>query len=340
MFCSLCARHLPAEASFCSTCGGSAATSGDHLPWAIRVTAPVAPVPAGSAQSVVMPTAVASPIPDRGTSIPWRTVVPVAAWVRDGAWLNSRWGVFAAFAFAPFLLLRVTADTEDITHVAWGFAVYFGAMWLLVIHQLVRPERPPLGLMAATVLTTAVAGVALAIWLEDRLLDDGDGLFEMILAVGFPEEIAKALPIVGFMLLRRTPATPRLYLFAGAVSGLAFGVTEAVAYSEFYGSLLDESSATAYTSVVVWRLLTDGLFHACFAGIAAFFIGLAQWNRRAAVQLVLVGVSLAAVLHGAYDHFAGGWIGTLLAAVIVFCFVGYARTGDRIALTVARPQNS
>ncbi len=123
----------------------------------------------------------------------------------------------------------------------------------------------------------------------------------------------------------------RSFLFLGAVSGPAFGAAEAVSYSTAYASALpyldDASSAIV---IEIWRLLTDSLFHACLAGVTAFFIGLAYHYRAFHVGLIGFGLAFAAVMHDLCDNFASNWIGTALAVFIVFVFVGYVATGDQI----------
>lgn len=119
--------------------------------------------------------------------------------------------------------------------------------------------------------------------------------------------------------------------FAGAVSGLTFGTAEAVTYTIAYEQVLSSTATTQYTSVLVWRLLSGSLFHACMAGIVAFFIGLAHYHRRQAWVLILVGLSVAAVLHGTYNRLSEGWGGVAVAALIMFVFAGYVRSGDEVA---------
>ena len=124
-----------------------------------------------------------------------------------------------------------------------------------------------------------------------------------------------------------------MYLFAGAVSGLTFGVIEAVGYSSLY-QLVGGGSSTA-TTLIIWRRLADGLFHGCCAAVSAYFIGLAWWRRDQRWQLVAVGVAIAAVLHGVYDRWSTSWVGTATAVVIVLLFVGYVRAGDEIVQELA-----
>ena len=153
----------------------------------------------------------------------------------------------------------------------------------------------------------------------------------MVFGVGLPEEFAKGLAVWLFLSrLSRVEWSTRSYLLAGAVSGLAFGTAEAVTYAVAYQQGLSTDS-TGYAGALVWRLLSGGLFHACMAGIVGFFIGLAHYHRRHAALLMLLGLALAAVLHGTYDRLSSGWGGVIVAAVTVFIFAGYVQTGDTIA---------
>ena len=112
------------------------------------------------------------------------------------------------------------------------------------------------------------------------------------------------------------------------MSGLAFGAAEAVTYTVAYATFLDLDDGGL--AVTLWRLLCGGLFHACMAGIVAFFIGLAAWYRDIRYHLLGFGLLIAGVLHGLYNYLLDGWGGAALAALTVFTFVGYARSGDQI----------
>jgi RsiW-degrading membrane proteinase PrsW (M82 family) len=242
---------------------------------------------------------------------------------------------FLLFAGAPTVLLQLTGDDTDIKRAAWGFAIYFALMWALVIHTLVRPESLSFGLVASVVLAEAVGGSALALFLEGRLEPDLSQLGWAVFGVGVPEELAKAAPIIIFMLLRPRVWTTRMFLFMGALSGLTFGVVEAVGYSSLYEQLTSMGAGINLTTPTVWRLLADSLFHGCCAGVAAYFVGLAAWRRDKAVALCLIGIGIAALLHGLYDRWSDNWFGTAVALTIVALFVGYVKAGDSIALAMA-----
>jgi RsiW-degrading membrane proteinase PrsW (M82 family) len=287
------------------------------------VSVPAQRVPSGTEQFVRLSGHV--------QSLPLASLIPLRAWFVDGQWRRGYLGLFLLFALSPFVLLQATAHDTDIHRVAWGFALYFAAAWLITMRALIRPERQSVWLLLRIAGFTTIVGVAVAIALEKAIQPDNHSLVQMVLGVGLPEELAKALAVYVFVFRSRNLSSMRAFLFAGAVSGLAFGVAEAVTYSSAYANAASDLNASQYTGVEVWRLLTDSLFHACMAGITAFFLGLAVRHREQAWGLGLIGLVTAAVLHGAYDRFASGWGGAAIAALILFIFVGYVSAGEDVA---------
>lgn len=345
--CATCGRAVAPIARFCTTCGAplqsirpAQAPTGVATATLPSTRPPTPPPPASPSPPAplrrhgdLLPPAPIGAAPSTAASplaLPVATLFPLRTWLGEQGWWRGRLGTFAVFALVPYLLLHLTAEDGDITRAAWGFSLYFGLGWLLAMYALIRPERQHRPTIGRVVVFTAIAGVAIAIALE-HWLAPGDGMVDMTLGVGVPEEFAKALPVYLFVFLGRRTWTTRTYLFIGAVSGLTFGVTEAVMYTVMYddvGVLVGESS----TVISIWRLLTGGFFHACLAAITAYFIGLAFWFRQAAWPLVVGGLALTSVLHGAYNTLSNGWGGSLVAAAVVFVFLGYVRSGDAIAL--------
>jgi RsiW-degrading membrane proteinase PrsW (M82 family) len=322
--CSGCGSGLVPDDHFCGECGTRVA-----LPWnaAMHEVTLVRPEPPRPVEPGALDGVVAQLF-----RLPFSALLPLQTWASDAGWRQGRAALFLLMALAPFALLQVTSDDTNVERAAVGFAVYFAVLWLVAIRELVEPE--PLGWLVLTKIGafTAVAGVAVAVAVEEQLGASTDDPLTSILTVGLPEEAAKALAILLFLRAGRGRWTPRTYLYAGAVSGLAFGAAEAVTYTVAYASFLDLDGGLAVT---LWRLLCGGLFHACMAGIVAFFIGLGAWYRDIRFHLLGFGLVVAGVLHGLYNYLADGWGGTLLAALTVFTFVGYVRTGDRIGARLA-----
>jgi RsiW-degrading membrane proteinase PrsW (M82 family) len=231
----------------------------------------------------------------------------------------------------PYILLHSISPYDSIGEAAWAFTLYFAGIWFVAIRTLVRPERISKWRVTSIILFTAFIGSSIAVTLERHLAGTSGSLVHYTLGVGLPEEFAKALPVFLFVFLTRNKHfSPRTYLYLGAVSGIAFGAVEAVVYSVVYSSVLPSAGAT-YLATAIWRLITDPVSHACMAGIACYFMGLAATHRNRQVPLIGFGLGIAAVLHGAYDTTASGWFGVAVTALTIFIFVGYVLGAERIA---------
>ena len=332
-YCPYCGTSLVGGGRFCGECGADTSTCAVQ---AISVPAQARPshTPVPELPRTALP---ALRTPPSGAldgvllefrRLPLRELLPLQQWWRDGHWRQGRTALFLLTALTPFLLLQATSEDSDVERAAVGFAVYFAFLWLVAIRALVQPEPLRWTVLAKIGAFTAVAGVAIAIAVEEQLGASTDTPLASILTVGLPEEAAKALAILIFLRAGRGRWAPRTYLYAGAVSGLAFGAAEAVTYTTAYASLLELDSGGLVVSL--WRLLAGSLFHACMAGIVAFFIGLGTWYVDLRYHLLAFGLAVAAVLHGLYNYLSDGWGGAALAALTVFTFVGYISSGDRI----------
>jgi RsiW-degrading membrane proteinase PrsW (M82 family) len=306
-FCSRCGQRLDAW-RFCPRCGA------EHGQPELSLV----PARPPAAQYLLPP----------GSDVRIRDLISIAGWLRSGTWYQGWLGLFLAFAVAPFVLLQATKSDADVRHAAWGFSIYFAVIWLIAIHGLVKPEPVSLVRLSQIIGLTAVIGVSVAITIERHLAANTTTLARSIFTVGFPEELVKALPLLLLLATTRSQIRPRTYLYLGAVSGLAFGVVESVAYTALYSDGIYQTGDTSLVTGIIWRLLTDSLFHAAMAGIVGVFIGFAALLQRHQIPLVAGGLSFAAVLHGTYDRTAGGWFGTLVAVVVMFVFVGYVATSD------------
>ena len=174
-----------------------------------------------------------------------------------------------------------------------------------------------------------------AIFLETKLHSNTSSLLDIV-TIGLPEELAKAIPIVVVAWIWRHywhTQTPRDYLFLGAVSGLVFGAAEVVHYfTDVLGSISGNATGLDLQSLTiqyVWRFLTDPIDHACWAGITGYFIGLAITGPYRKYSIGLVGIGIAAVLHGLNDwdpiNSHPAWV--LVTLISVLLFLGYARAG-------------
>ena len=283
-------------------------------------------------------------IPDSGRppagqfpSYSFSSLVPVRHWARDPA-LRS-WPVLLLVALVcvpPIALVMLNNPTEaKIRDIAWIFAAYFAVAWLLLLGVIVRPQHVTRAMLAAVAVVGIVTQAPTAIFLETQLHAGTSSLLD-VFTIGVPEELAKAIPIVVVAWIWRRywhTQTPRDYLFLGAVSGLVFGAAEAVHY---FTNVLGSLSGTVngldlqdLTIQYIWRFLTDPIDHAMWAGITGYFIGLAITAQNRKYLIGLVGIAIAAVLHGLNDwnpiNSHSAWV--LVTLISVLLFLGYARAG-------------
>jgi protease PrsW len=171
------------------------------------------------------------------------------------------------------------------------------------------------------------------------------------LLVGFNEEITKALPILvaalALLKLRSVKLDVRMWMFLGTVAGLTFGVREAsqyttIAIEHIAAAALHHSANAAVIGALsfAYRVFVDGFQHAIWAGVAAFFIGIAVNYPRRRIPLILFGVTIAAVLHALNDwylsNFASPWPWIVLQAFSLLLFLGYTMSAASIQRMVRR----
>jgi RsiW-degrading membrane proteinase PrsW (M82 family) len=211
-----------------------------------------------------------------------------------------------------------------------------------------KPETIDVGLLLGVAAFTAIVGVTAAFLVEQipavkSLFDGKEGAFflvrwaGMVLGVGLVEEAVKALPVYLFVYRPGRGYRPLTYAYVGVVSGLAFGVAEAVGYSYSYAAALrvdGPDQIGLFVVVQLMRLISLPLLHACWSAVVGYFIGLSSISEHAPRVLMALGLLLAALLHGTYDTFAGGWLGAGAAALTIFVFISYVRTGDMISQTL------
>ena len=264
-------------------------------------------------------------------------LVPIRHWVRDPA-LRS-WPVLLLVGLVcvpPIALVMLNNPTEaKFRDIAWIFAVYFAVAWLLLLGVIVRPQHVSRAMLATVAVVGIVTQAPTAIFLETKLHSNTSSLLD-IFTIGLPEELAKAIPIVVVAWIWRRywhTQTPRDYLFLGAVSGLVFGAAEVVHYfTDVLGSLSGNVNGLVLQDLTIqyiWRFLTDPIDHACWAGITGYFIGLAITGQDRKYWIGLVGIAIAAVLHGLNDwnpvNSHPAWV--LITLISVLLFLGYARAG-------------
>jgi len=275
-------------------------------------------------------------------------LVPVSTWRRDRPWTIASVQWFLFFTIFPLFLVAWTALAgSQFSDVAWLYGVYFATMWGLVLWLFVRPEKIGLLDVARVSLFTAVTGVLIVLYLYQLpgvssviAATRQPSLFVRLLAyvfgVGVLEELVKVLPILWIFVRNREPGTIREITYLGCVSGFAFGVSEAVAYSMFFaqGVARGDLPLGAFVVAQLTRLITLPLLHAVFSGVAAQFIALGVETPALRRSLILVGIGVAALSHGLYNTFSGTAVGFVLAIGAVLLFIAYVRSVEVMRVAV------
>lgn len=276
------------------------------------------------------------------------TLVPVSVWRRDRPWTIRSVQWFLFFTLFPLFLVGWTSimrsDFRDVTYL---FAIYFATTWGLVIWLFVRPEKIGVLDIARVSLFTSITGVFLV-----SMLNRLPGLRELagaaqdagflrrlvgsVLGVGLSEELVKAIPLLWIFVRNREPGSVREITYLGCISGFAFGVSEAVAYSIFYAQTVvrGDMPLGVYVVIQLTRLITLPLLHAVFSGIAGQFIALGVETPRLRRALIFAGIAIAALLHGLYDVFATTVVGFAFAVSAVLLFIAYVRSIDAMRSAV------
>lgn len=280
-------------------------------------------------------------------ALPLGVLFPIKGWLGEQPWRLPWVQAVLFFALFPLTLSHLWGSDASIQGAAWAIGAYFALLWGYVLWLIVRPgnlKRRNLGITAAF---TAVVGIALVLVLQQlpfisTLYAATDWSFSparligFVLGVGIVEEGVKLLPVVWLALKLREIRTPREAAFYAGVSGLAFGVAEAVSYSinytqmNLYGMATGQVGSGNYVVLEFLRLISLPFLHCIFSGIAGYYLGLSLLAPQRRTALLLLGLGLAALVHGVYDYLSSSWLGVVAAGVAILVFIGYIRSAEQI----------
>jgi RsiW-degrading membrane proteinase PrsW (M82 family) len=279
-------------------------------------------------------------------------LVPVRSWLKDPGWRQGLRLLVIPYALLPLVFLALFASSGNLTTPGWAYSLYIAPLWGVAFWLLIRPPGPQgkqevligLGIVIWVMLWMSVVTVGVNAALNPK------GLVGALL-VGFNEEVTKALPILvaalALLKLRAVKLDVRMWMFFGTLAGLTFGVREASQYTTLAIERIAVAAVhhSANSAVVgalsfAYRVFVDGFQHAIWAGVAAFFIGIAVNYPRRRVPLILFGVTIAAVLHALNDwylsNFDSPWPWIVLQAFSLLLFLGYTMSAASIERKVRR----
>jgi RsiW-degrading membrane proteinase PrsW (M82 family) len=297
--------------------------------------------PAGLGQGSASPPRSLPPGDEVATAL--RILFPIHSWLHDSGWRQGLRVLVIVYALLPLIFLALLSSSSNLSAPGWAYSLYVAPLWVMGFWLLIRPGH------VGKLEIQAAAGIVVwtLAWLNLITININDSLhigssisLVPALAVGFNEEITKALPVLlaGLILLkyRKVKLSVRMTMFLGTIAGLTFGVAEQAFYTsdDIIGINQARSANAAVNDALAFaeRIFVDGFQHAVWAGIAGFFIGMALNYPRRRIQLILLGVAVPAVLHALNDFLAGSsvWLVILVQAASLLLFLGYTMSAASI----------
>jgi RsiW-degrading membrane proteinase PrsW (M82 family) len=301
--------------------------------------APAPPAPAAGFSPAAAP-------PDGNLAEALQILIPVRSWLHSSGWRQGLRLLVIAYALLPLVFLALFASSTSLTTPGWAYSLYIAPLWAIGFWLLIRPgpvRALELWIGAGIIVWTLIWINVITININDHLGKVGQRLsLGAAFGVGINEEITKALPVLlaGLILLRfrSVKLDVRMWMFLGTIAGLTFGVYEATLYTSLDIMSINQAqySNQAVAAVLAFaeRVFVDGFQHAVWAGISAFFIGMAVNYRRRRVQLIIVGVLISAILHALNDWsastFNSYWPPIIVQAFSLFLFLGYTMSAASI----------
>ncbi|PAX47897.1 PrsW family intramembrane metalloprotease [Brunnivagina elsteri] len=246
---------------------------------------------------------------------------------------------FGLFPFAVSLI----AKTAGLALMAFILGIYYSSIWGIVLYNLLKPAIFSWRNTVKCALFTAFIGIPILLLCQrvppfsllytavkqENLIPQ---LIGFIFGVGVLEESCKALPVYLFLMRPGKLKDPLTSAFYGAMSGLGFAIAEGVNYSFQYAISLatGESGFGFYVLINTIRFVSLPLYHAIWAGIVGYFLGLAAINPSRKGSIIFIGLGISAVLHGSYNTFSNGWIGFVILAFSILLFVTYLNRSQQI----------
>ena len=287
-----------------------------------------------------------------GLAMAVEILVPIKSWLKNPGWHQSLRLLVIVYALLPLVFLALLSSSRSLSTPGLAYSVYIAPLWAIAFWLLLRPGKlhgREIGIGVAIVIWVTIWLNVVTININDHLVNGvRKGNFLAALGVGYNEEISKALPVLLAALIllrfRKEKLGVRMWMFLGTIAGLTFGIIEEIFYTEMAIAQVANANAVSQADTGVldfaFRVFVDGFEHAVWAGVSAFFIGIAVNYPRRRWQLVIFGVSIAALLHGLNDWslstFNSYWPGIIVQAVSLLLFLGYTMSATSIEREVRR----
>lgn len=265
-------------------------------------------------------------------------VFPVDRTLIDQLLRDTVFWVVTALAAVPLLISTIDRREYQLT----AFALFFAVLWGVVFKSLIVRAEVGWNILAASLFFTGIVGIPALLFSYASVLprsftamassDSGvKSLLGYVFQVGVCEELTKLLPVLMYLFWKRRQASPLNAILIGIFSGLGFAAFENMSYGEsaiFRSAVLAERAGVRGAAVgtqmamvnVLLRSLSLVFCHAVWSGIFAYFVTAGFASGKRFLAMTLIGLSVSAILHGAYDWLTGVQM-TAATCVVVMSFV-------------------
>ena len=258
-------------------------------------------------------------------SFDFKWIVPYQTVYSSQIVRNPTTWVMLLFGFAPLLGFHVAVTESQITAC---MLAYFGLAWAAYFYIVVAKRNCDLKVGLGIALFTMLVGNPVHLWIARQpplkwfvsLATSHSGVVGLIgwlIGIGANEEFWKAVPVLFVAFGLRRINKPLDGLFYGALSGLGFAVREGI---YFLG--LAHGTNEMLRQVLV-RTTEAPFIHATYTAISGYFIALAALSRKRRVALCVLGLAVAATLHGSFDFVGDHTVGIVVAALAYFLLISY-----------------
>ena len=232
------------------------------------------------------------------------------------------WSV-SLLGILPLFIATITSQHTQITVFSWFFAFVWGVIFKLFILKNNDSWKYPL----MSLFFTGIIGVPVLLFLYNYVfpnwyanLPENNNpvisLFGYIFQTGLIEELLKAIPILIIIFITKGKINALSLVAIGVFSGLGFAAFENIGYEmkavistiKISSNFGDEGTVYAVQGAMITAMLRSiscVFCHATWSGIFGYFIATAFIRKEKIVALSLVGLGVAATLHGLYDWLQG-----------------------------------
>jgi RsiW-degrading membrane proteinase PrsW (M82 family) len=256
-------------------------------------------------------------------------IYPSLSYLKKDFANDKRLIYLSIIGLAPAVLIRFTFSNY---FTFYAIALYFSFIWAVFFYYLFRTSqvevKKAVGIFFLTQVTALVL-VNLQVYPPLSYLYaliDSPNFFNRIIGfvfgVGITEETIKALPIFFILMRSKKPLFPQTMVYYGLLSGIGFGILEAIDYQTKVNIKLDYSNAFFMN---IARLTSLPFLHAVWCGIASYFLSFSFLYPKYRKSMLVLAISIPALLHGLYDVFGWSYLGLGICVFSVVALMFYLK---------------